>query len=143
MSENQVDTSRLYQGQRLYCNTAIKQYDTNLVYTIQHKKYNTKSKTRKYNTTNITQKYTTQKYNTHVQRQVELSSPELSMMEKGSKQKSVHIWPITFQNYDPINSHPKNTVKFQLYYNPRPHYIVLYVKFQKQTRQLHLTCWYA
>ena len=40
---------------------------------IQNEKYNT-------------EKYNTEKYNTHVQREVELSPPELSMIEKRPKQ---------------------------------------------------------
>ena len=44
-----------------------------------------------------------EKYNTHVQIEVELSLPELSMMEKGPKQKYVDILPIPFHNDDPIN----------------------------------------
>ena len=51
------------------------------------------------------------KYNTHVQREVGLSSPELSIMEKGPNQKSVEIQPIPFKNDDPINYKIENTGK--------------------------------
>ena len=44
---------------------------------IQHEKYNAKN--------------TTQKYNTHVKIEVELSSPELSMMERGRKQNLLKL----------------------------------------------------
>ena len=51
----------------------------------------------------------------HVQIEVELSSPELSIMNKGSNQQSVEILPIPFHNIlstdDPINSQLDNTVK--------------------------------
>ena len=50
---------------------------------IQHEKYNT-------------EKYKQTKNNTNVQREVELSLPELSMMEKGPKQQFIDIWPIPF-----------------------------------------------
>ena len=42
------------------------------------------------------EKYDTEKYNTHVQREVELSPPELPMMEKVPKQKCIYIRPIPF-----------------------------------------------
>ena len=65
------------------------------------------------NTTNETQKYITQniqhkQYNTRVQREVELFSPEPSMTEKGPRQQYVEIQPIPFHNDDPFNAHLKN-----------------------------------
>ena len=36
------------------------------------------------------------KYNTYVQREIELSPPELSIMEKGPKQQFIDLWPIPF-----------------------------------------------
>ena len=44
-----------------------------------------------------------QKYNTHVQREVELSSPELSMMEKVPKQQYDAIWIVPY-SYN-VNGH--------------------------------------
>ena len=44
------------------------------------------------------------KYNTHVQREVELSSPEISMMEKVPKQQYVEIRYIPFHNDNHINA---------------------------------------
>ena len=44
-----------------------------------------------------------------MQREVEFSSTELSMMWKGPKQKYVEFQPVTFQNYDPINAQIDNT----------------------------------
>ena len=57
------------------------------------------------------EKYNTEKYSTHVQREVELSSPELFMMQKVLKQQYVEIQPIPFNNDDPINSQLENTGK--------------------------------
>ena len=51
------------------------------------------------------------------------------------------IWPIQFYNDDPINAQLENTRKNQLNYNPNPHYILLYTQYNKQPRQVHLTCW--
>ena len=45
----------------------------------------------------------TQKYNTNVQRVVELYPLELSIMKKGTNQQYVEFWPIPFQNDDPTN----------------------------------------
>ena len=42
------------------------------------------------------EKYNTEKYNTHVQREVELSPPEFLMIEKGPKQQFIDIRPIQF-----------------------------------------------
>ena len=70
---------------------------------IQHEKYNTE----KYNT----EKYNTKKYSTHVQREVELYSPEISMMGKWPKQKYVDICPIPFNSYDLINAQLETTCK--------------------------------
>ena len=54
---------------------------------------------------NNTQKNTTQnKYKTHVQIEVELSSPDFSMTEKVPNQQYVEIFPISFQNDDPANA---------------------------------------
>ena len=53
---------------------------------------------------------------THVKIEFKLSSPELSMMDKGPKQKYVEVRPLPFQNIfstdDPINSQLENTGKF-------------------------------
>ena len=48
---------------------------------------------------------------THVQRWVEISSPELPMMEKLTKHQYVEIQPIPFQNDYPINAQLENTGK--------------------------------
>ena len=45
----------------------------------------------------------------HVQREVELSSPELSIMEKVPNQQYVEIRPIPFHNENPINYQLDNT----------------------------------
>ena len=74
----------------------------------------------KYNNKNTTQKYTTKKYNTHVQREVELYSPELSMTEKLPKKKSVDIWPTPFQNDDPIYAQLDNTGNVLVELQPKP-----------------------
>ena len=58
----------------------------------------------KYITRKAKGKYNTKKYNTHVKREAELSSPELSMIEKGPKKKAVDIHPIPFQNDYPTNA---------------------------------------
>ena len=49
---------------------------------------------------------------THVQRVVELSSPELSIMWKVPKQKYVEVLPIPFHNDYPVNYQLDNTGKF-------------------------------
>ena len=36
------------------------------------------------------------KYNTHVQREVELYLPEISIMETAPKKQHVEIWPVPF-----------------------------------------------
>ena len=46
-----------------------------------------------------------------MQREVELSSPELSMMEKKSKQKYAEIMPIPFHSDDHINYQLENRDK--------------------------------
>ena len=56
-------------------------------------------------------KFNTKKYNTRVQREVELSSSQLSMMETVPKQQSVEIFPITFHNGDPVDVQLENTGK--------------------------------
>ena len=38
-----------------------------------------------------------------MQIEVEWSSPELSMMDKGQNQQSVEIWPKPFHHCDPLN----------------------------------------
>ena len=43
------------------------------------------------------EKYDTEKHSTHVQREVELTSPELSMIEKGPNKQYIEIGIITFQ----------------------------------------------
>ena len=53
-------------------------------------------------------------------------------MEKGTKQQSVEIYPLPFNNDDPTNT--------QLDNNPNTHEIILYNQFQKQNYQLHLSC---
>ena len=47
--------------------------------------------------------------NKHVQREVKLYSPEISMMERGTNQQYVEILPIPIQNDDPINAQIGNT----------------------------------
>ena len=49
------------------------------------------------------------KYNKHVQREVELYLPELSMMEKVPKQQPVEFWYTPFQNDDTLNDQLENT----------------------------------
>ena len=53
-----------------------------------------------------------EKYNTHVQRVVELNPTELSMMDKRYKQQYVEISNIAYHNDDPINDQLENTGKF-------------------------------
>ena len=48
------------------------------------------------------EKRNTKQYNTHVKIGVELSSPELAMMEKLTKQQSIEIHSIPSQNEYPI-----------------------------------------
>ena len=48
---------------------------------------------------------------THVQREVESSSPEPSIMDKEPKQKSIEIKPRPFHNDDTINAQLDNTSK--------------------------------
>ena len=60
------------------------------------------------------------KYKTHVQREVELYSPELSMTEKLPKKKSVDIWPTPFQNDDPIYAQLDNTGNVLVELQPKP-----------------------
>ena len=59
------------------------------------------------------------KYNSHLQREVELSLPEISMMEKGTKKQSVKICPTPFQNDDPINYQLENTGKISVALQPK------------------------
>ena len=63
---------------------------------------------------------------THVKIEVQLSSPELSMIEKGPKQKYVDIRPIPFHNDDLINYHLDNTGKNVVALQPtsRIYYVV-------------------
>ena len=84
--------------------------------------YNTKTTTQNNTTQNIQQP----KFNTHVQREVELSSPEPSMMKKRPKQQSAEILTLQFMKYDPINAHIKNTDKIVVALQPKPplHYVV-------------------
>ena len=51
------------------------------------------------------------KYNTHLHRETELSSPEISMIENGPRQQYIETQPIPFQNDDPINDQIDNTGK--------------------------------
>ena len=46
-----------------------------------------------------------------MQREVEISSSDISMMKKQPKQKYVEIRPILFHNYYPLNYHLNNTGK--------------------------------
>ena len=50
-----------------------------------------------------TQKIKNGKYNTHVQREVELYSTGIPIMEKVQTQQFVKINPIPFHNYYPVN----------------------------------------
>ena len=59
------------------------------------------------------------KKNTYLQREVEFSSPELSTMEKGHKQKSVDIWPISFHNDNCINAQLESTGKILVALKPK------------------------
>ena len=52
-----------------------------------------------------------EKYNTHVKREVEFSSQEISMTKKVPNQQSVEIRPIPFHNHDLINYQIENTGK--------------------------------
>ena len=61
--------------------------------------------------TEYTEKYNTKQYNTHVQRGVELSSPDLSITEKVPKQKYADIFPIPLQKNDSKNAQLENTGK--------------------------------
>ena len=55
---------------------------------------------------------------THVQRVVELSLPELSIMWKVPKQKYVEVLPIPFHNDYPVNYQLDNTGKFLVELKP-------------------------
>ena len=55
---------------------------------------------------------------THVQREVELSSPELPMMERVPKQQYVEIRPKSFQNDDSINDQLDNIGTFLVKLQP-------------------------
>ena len=64
-------------------------------------------------------------------------------MEKGTKQQSVDIWTIHFQNDYSINDNLENIGKRLGALQPTPPLHLLYAQFQKQTRQNHLTCLYG
>ena len=79
------------------------------------KQHNTKNKIQKIQHEGIQH----EKYNTHIQRDLELSSPELSTTEKGPKQQYVDIRPLPFQNDDPINAHIDKTGKSLVALQPK------------------------
>ena len=89
---------------------------------------------------NTTRKNTTQKYNTHVQREVELSSPEFSIMEKGPNQQYVDIRPITFHNDDHMNVQIEKTDKHLASLQPKSllHSIVYLISEAKSSTPFHL-----
>ena len=94
---------------------------------IQHKTHNVK-------------KIQLKKYNTHVQREVELSSPELSVMKKRPRQESVEIHHIAFQNGDFINDQLDNTriFLFALQFTPPLHYVVYPISEANWSNPLNL-----
>ena len=92
-------------------NTWQKIQHNNITRKIQHKNTTQGNTTRRYNPKIQHKNIQHKKYNKHVQREVELSSQELSMMEKGPKQQSIKIWPIPCQTDDNINSQTDTTGK--------------------------------
>ena len=66
------------------------------------------------------------KYNIHVQIEVELSSPKISIMDKVPKQKFVEIRSTPFQNDDPTRAQLDNTGKSVVALQPKSplHYVV-------------------
>ena len=67
---------------------------------------------------NITQKRKQEKFNTHIQREVELSSPEISMTEKGPNELYFQINPTPFQNDYPISAQLEKTSKILVVLQP-------------------------
>ena len=76
----------------------------------------------------------------HIQRESELSSPELSMLDKGPKQKSVEIQHMNFHNHDLINSQIEKTGNFLVVLQPNPplHYVVYQTSEANSSTPFHL-----